>query len=213
MKRLISICFLFAIFSGNLLAQSARKGFRNLSRPEKFWVMAHPCIAKKAFHCTERARFACDSLQKNNILKDGNGGQLDAFRHAYWMALLAQKISASKAEKLGKAHEKGNYLEWEKGMKEDSSRADSMMCEMDLKNNLSGIEIGNIFRNDTNSNKISLLEKVLQADKTGKLVIIKKNAAGQVVDENGRLIILSHYQGKWYVPMVLVRSDYVMARN
>lgn len=201
------------MLGGNLFAQSARKGFQHLSRPEKHWVIAHPFIAKKAFHCTERARFVTDSLQKNNMLKDGNGGQLDAFRHAYWMALLTQNISAKKAVQLGKAHEKGNYLDWKKGMKEDSARADSMMCEMDLKNNLSGIDIGKSFRNDSASNKISLVEKVLQADKLGKLVIIKKNAAGQFVDEKGRIIILANYEKKWFVPKVLVRSDYVQARN
>ncbi len=213
MKRFISICFFLGMISGNLFAQNARKGFQNLSRPEKHWVMAHPFIAKKAFNCTERARFVTDSMQKNKILKDGNGGQLDAFRHAYWMALLTQEIPSNKAEKLGKAHEKGNYCDWKEGMKEDSVRADSMMCAMDLKNNLSGIDIGKSFRNDTASNKISLVEKVLQADKLGKLVIIKKNAAGQFVDETGRLIVLSQYQEKWFVPKVLVRSDYIQARN
>ncbi len=205
---------LFIVFLAPIIGNcQSSKDFRHLSRPEKHWVMVHPFIAKKAFHCTERARFVTDSLQKNNILKDGNGGQLDAFRHTYWMALLAQKISADKAEKLGKAHEKGNYLDWKKGMKEDSARADSMMCEMDLKNNFSGIEIGKNFKKDTASTKISLEQKVLQADKLGKLLIIKKNSAGQFVDESGRIIVLSQYQGKWFIPKVLVRSDYVQVRN
>ncbi|HET6990009.1 MAG TPA: hypothetical protein VFJ43_01745, partial [Bacteroidia bacterium] len=154
-----------------------------------------------------------DSLQKNGILKDGNGGQLDAFRHAYWMALLTQKIPSRKAEKLGKVHEKGNYQDWKKGKEEDSLRADSMMCVMDLKNNRSGIEIGKSYRNDTAANKISLESQVLKAVKSGKLVIIKKNAAGQAIDENGRIIVLSQYNRKWFIPKILVRSDYTQARN
>ena len=68
MKRLILFYFLIEIIGGNLFAQSARKGFKDLSRPEKHWVMVHPFIAKKAFHCIERARFVTDSLQKNKML-------------------------------------------------------------------------------------------------------------------------------------------------
>lgn len=168
----------------------------------------HPFIAKKAFRITTHVRFVTDSIAQHGILKDGNGGQLDAFRHAYWMASLAQKIPAHKAEKLGKAHEKGNYLGWKNGIEEDSMRADSIMCVMDLKNNATGIQLGKEFKADTSSSKKKLEELVLKNVKSGKMVIVKKNSSGQPEDVSGRIIIAGNYKGKWYIPKVLVRSDY-----
>ena len=41
--------------------------------------------------------------------KDPSGGQVDAFRHAYWMARLNEEIGKNAAKSLGKAHEKENY--------------------------------------------------------------------------------------------------------
>lgn len=72
----------------------------------KKWVLAHPFIAVKAFNCAVRSRFVTDSLEKNQLLKDGNGGQLDAFRHAYWMALLTVQFSAKKLFDLEKCMSK-----------------------------------------------------------------------------------------------------------
>lgn len=53
-----------------------------------------------------------------------------------------------------------------------------MMCEMDLKNNLVGVELGTSFRKDTSKIKLSLTEQVLAAVKSGKLTIIKKITLG-----------------------------------
>lgn len=200
---LLLLCF---PFFGN--AQSKTKDFSKLSAPEKRWVIAHPFIAKKAFTATQRARFVTDSLSKNGVLKDGNGGQLDAFRHSYWMALLVQKIPPRKAAKLGKAHEKGNYLQWKKGMLEDSMRADSMLCVMDLQNNETGISLGEQYENDTALQKKSLEAFIIENVKRGKMVIVKKNSFGQPEDKSGRIIVPGNYTGKWYMPKVLVRSDY-----
>ncbi len=195
------------LYSNAQIEESNAKRFSKLSSPEKMWVLSHPFAAKKALAVTQRARFVTDSLFKNGILKDGNGGQLDAFRHSYWMASLVQKISARKAEKLGKAHEKGNYQGWKKGILEDSMRADSMLCVMDLQNNATGIKLGIEYANDSTHTK-SLETIILQNVKSGKMVIIKKNAKGQPEDKTGRIIVPSQYIGKWYMPKVLVRSDY-----
>jgi hypothetical protein len=190
-----------------LTLNAQKKNFSKLSAPEKRWVIAHPFIAKKAFVATQRARAVTDSLSRNGVLKDGNGGQLDAFRHAYWMALLVQRVPAKKAEKLGNAHEKGNYLDWKKGLKEDSMRADSMLCVMDLQNNATGIKIGKAYANDTAHSK-SLEAVIIDNVKRGKMVIIKKNARGEPEDRSGRIIVPEKYIGKWYLPKVLVSSDY-----
>lgn len=213
MKRIVCLSFLSIFFLNGLKAQSAAKGYFHLSGTEKRWVLFHPFIAKKVYRCGERARVVTDSLKTTDVLKDGNGGQLDAFRHGYWMALVSMKISDSKAEKLGKIHEKGNYRDWKKGRMEDSLRADSILCVMDLRNNLTGIEIGNEFQSDTSTTKTSLEEKVLQEVKSGKLVIVKKNENGLPLDQSGRIIDLALYEKKWFVPKVLVRSDYKQVRN
>ncbi|CAN5196117.1 hypothetical protein BH09BAC5_BH09BAC5_17870 [soil metagenome] len=211
MKEFISSKIILLLFFPVLLsAQSKSKSFAALSAPEKCWVMAHPFVAKKAFNCTQLARKVTDSLSVNGILKDGNGGQLDAFRHAFWMSLLVQKMSAHKAEKLGKAHERGNYKDWKKGKEEDNSRADSIMCVMDLYNNTTGIEIGKSYAADTNSSKKSLTETILLNVRNGKMVMTKKNAEGFFLDVSGRIIVIAEYDGKWFIPKCIVPSDYKM---
>jgi hypothetical protein len=213
MEKTTRFCLPFLLQTGLLLLcfpvmlGAQKKNFSKLSAPEKRWVVAHPFAAKKAFEATQRARAVTDSLSRNGILKDGNGGQLDAFRHAYWMALLVQEISAKKAERLGEAHEKGNYLDWKKGVLEDSLRADSMLCVMDLQNNAMGIKLGKQYANDTTHSK-SLEAVIIENVKHGKMVIIKKNVKGQPEDKSGRIIVPGKYIGKWYLPKVLVSSDY-----
>ena len=69
------------------------KMFCKLSGPEKAWVIFHPFIAKKTWKITEQARMETKSLLLDPRLDgDEDGGQLDAFRHAFWMASLSQKI-------------------------------------------------------------------------------------------------------------------------
>jgi hypothetical protein len=199
--------YFFLLFAIESKSQSLVKKFLEVSRPEKIWVMKHPFIAKKSFHLTQQAQLITDSLQKNGILKDGNGGQLDAFRHAYWMALLAQHISPRKAMQLGKAHERGNYLDFKKNKTEDSLRADSMMCVMDLKNDSTGIAMGK----DFSSPELTLVQGILNEVKDGKLVMIKKDAMGNYQDQSGRMINLKLYEHKWYIPKVLVKSNYTQA--
>ncbi len=213
MSKNYLVILLFLLNGAALVGQSSNNAFRKLACSEKKWVLAHPFIAVKAFNCAVRSRFVTDSLEKNQLLKDGNGGQLDAFRHAYWMAMLTVQFSAKKAIRLGKVHEQGNYSDWKKGIQEDGFRADSMMCEMDLKNNLVGVELGTSFRKDTSKIKLSLTEQVLAAVRSGKLTIIKKNNVGQWLDEAGRIIDLKQYGKQWFIPKVLVRSDYVQPRN
>lgn len=66
----------------------------------------HFLKAKKAYKISVEVTHIVDSIGKNNGLDgDGSGGQLNAFRHAYWMARLRKEIGRS-AENL-----------WEKPMK------------------------------------------------------------------------------------------------
>jgi hypothetical protein len=202
--RLLLLCGV--LLAAVLPAQKFRPRLSELSRPEKCWVMLHPFAAKKARACTREARLVTDSLEKNGVLKDGNGGQLDAFRHAYWMALLVQEIPAHKAGQLGRAHEKGNYLQWKKGKLEDNAIPDSASSEMDLRNNAAGITIGEAFKSDTSAAKRSLAEQVLDQLRQGKLTIVHKDADGNLLDCDGQPVKLPPGKRPWNIPACLVPS-------
>ena len=115
-----------------------------ISRPEKCWALAHLFIVKKTFRLTKEALQVADSIHGSGIFKGSmSGGQPDAFKHAYWMALLSRNISARKANKLGKAHEKGNYITYKKAKRKGLSNShNELASEMDMWNNKKGIEIG-----------------------------------------------------------------------
>ena len=160
-----------------------------------------------------QARTVADSLGKTGTITGTSGGQLDAFRHAYWMSLLSQKIAVRKAVKLGNAHEKGNYLEWKKRKSEDGTRADSILCVMDLRNNAAGIAIGLIYKADTAAAKTNLAELVLKETWDGNLTIIKKDAEGNPLTCEGQMIDPTMYDGKWYIPKCLVKSNEIVVKH
>jgi hypothetical protein len=201
--RLILIIILFSS-TNNLYAQI--KSFWKISGPERWWVMSHPFIANK----TRKITIITDSV--SNVMKadsrldgDANGGQVDAFRHAFWMALLSQKICWRNAISLGNAHEKGNYKQFKKGEKdEESSLPDSVSGEMDKFNNQIGAGIGC-------RNKIipidSLVIIILNEVTAGKMKIISKNSRGDYLDCNGNVIESGLLKGKWNVPKCLVFSN------
>jgi hypothetical protein len=188
------------------------KPFKRLSRPEKFWSAFHPFKAMKVYECAQRSRAVSDSLQKAEVLTDPNGGQLDAFRHSYWMALMiVNGMKEDVARKVGERHEKGNYLDFKKGILEDSILGDSMMCVMDLRNNDSGISIGQAFLKG--DKKLSLVEFTINEIWNGKLVIMSKNAEGDYLDCDGEIITQSGKRTTWYLPKCLVSSDRIVVKH
>lgn len=211
-KTMIRTTLLFLFFTFSVSAQSPVRGFHTLSRPEKCWVLLHPFIAKKAYHITKRVQAVADSLMKTPTLDgDANGGQVDAFRHAYWMAMLVQKIPARKARKLGEAHEKGNYLAFKKHRLEDHALPDSTSCAMDRLNNKRGIEIGLECGKVKGTRHLPFLSiaLVIAAVKGGSLFIISKNADGEALDCLERPIDMEKWKGKWAIPKCIVASNRV----
>ncbi len=210
MKKIIlalTIVFLlhpFVIFSQPKTSTCSQ--FKKLSCPEKAWVIKHVFIAKKAWKITQYVRSQTDSVQKTNILdKDANGGQVDAFRHAFWMASLSQKINRRKAYRLGKAHEKGNYLDYKKHRLEDGSFPDKISSDMDLWNNEIGLQIGKTYPCiSTDSLQSIVIEQILM----GKMKVIKKNKDGFFLDDEGKIIENIKLRGKWENTKVLVNSAY-----
>lgn len=202
----IAFVILFFYFFSASAQNNYKSEFHKLSCPEKRWVIFHPFIAKKAFLLTNEARSAAKEMGSDSLLDgDENGGQVDAFRHAYWMALLSENICWRKAKSLGKAHEKGNYREFKKHRLEEGTLPDSVSGEMDLFNNEVGIKIG---RENKTSNGEELKIKIRDAVIGGKMIIIKKSISGEVLDCKGNIINLNDYVHQWNIPKCLIRSDH-----
>ena len=168
MKKVV---FLFCIMlSFQSLSQSNFKSFFDLSGPKRTWVLFHPFKAKKSLKISKEANKVSDSIKKTNLLDgDASGGQVDAFRHAYWMARLRQEIGKSAARSLGKAHEKENYQTFKKRKLEDGVVPDEISSIMDLHNNEEGLKL--IKRRSKTSQK-TLIYKIVNAIKAGKMKII-----------------------------------------
>ncbi len=199
--KIKNIFFLFLFFiTCNTFAQSS---FKKISRPEKIWAFTHPFVAKKTYRITQKVEQIVDSIKAKNIIgNDNNGGKLDAFKHAFWMANIAQHIGKRKALKLGIAHEKGNKIQFKKHQLEEKILPDSVSSEMDLYNNEQGAIAGiSISKNE------KLQTKILEALYEGKLKIIKKDEQGNFLTCNGEKIILQNWFGKWNIPKCLIASN------
>lgn len=182
------------------------QSFKKLSRPEKCWVVFHPCKAKKAATVTKQVQKDVDSIKQIGIIgKDNNGGALDAFKHCYWMAMLTQKIGSKNARKIGNAHEKGNYLQFKKHKLEDAILPDSISSEMDLFNNQVGIYLMGHCKN-LSANTIQ--KKIMDELKNGKLKMIKKDAQGNFLTCDEQVIVLSEWKKKWGNPKCLIDSHF-----
>lgn len=205
---LFCLCFFGFFSSYSQTGKSACAGFRQLSRAEKCWVMLHPFIAKKTWKISLRTKEIVNEI-KNDSLLDGDaaGGQVDAFRHALWMASLCREISWRKAYRLGKAHERGNYAEFKNGKTEDGFLPDKASTEMDLFNNNYGILTGRRLKKIPEEELIVLLKNSILG---GELKIIKKDSVGNSLNEEGEIIPENEWNGKWENKRALVRSDFNM---
>ncbi|NUM51418.1 MAG: hypothetical protein HUU48_09895 [Flavobacteriales bacterium] len=188
-------------FFNSLFAQDL-KSFFKLSRPEKCWVISHPFAAKKAYKVTNHALQITQEIKKQNLLDTlENGGQLDAFRHAYWMAVLTNSIGAKKAWKLGKAHEKGNYIDYKKRKLEEGYIPDSVSLAMDFFNNKIGIEIGKKY--ECNELKNTVISDILE----GKMKMIYRDQKLNSLDCNGEILPYEQWSGIWRNNRCLVNSN------
>lgn len=197
---------LFFIQLNHALPQSSSQSFWKLSGPEKSWVIRHPFVAKKIFRITKEVLIVVNEMKKDSMLDgDAAGGQVDAFRHGFWMASLSQKVCWKKALSLGRAHEKGNFRSFKKGKAdEEGILPDSISSAMDLYNNRIGTGLG-CNNKDLNPNNLKLIIKNAVLD--GKLVIIRKNKNGVPLDSVGNSIQLSGLKGTWKSVKTLVPSN------
>lgn len=200
--------FLLIVFiSINTFSQSDLKSFFKLSTPIKTWVIFHPFKAKKSYAVSLETNKVADSIAKTNVLdKDIAGGQVDAFRHAYWMMRLKQEIGESAARSLGKAHEKENYITFKKNKKEDGVVPDKISSEMDLFNNDVGLTL--ISKKSKLSRKV-IINRIVLAIREGKFKIVKKDNKGGFLNCKGGKLLKKQVRGKWENNKCLVKSNYV----
>jgi hypothetical protein len=181
----------------------------NVSCPEKWWAIMHPFIAGKAYSITLSVLKVSDSLRKESLTNSTlNSGQLDAFKHAYWMASLVQEMNWRKARNLGRAHERGNYKSFKKEIrfgKEGSH--DEVDRRMDLWNNDIGIKTG-LLRKGIEPGY--LMTTVIDSIRAGAMKIIAVNNAGHFLDCNGNIIPAENLTGKWENDKCLIPSDSVI---
>jgi hypothetical protein len=212
MKQIVSsinyLCITVLLFlqsMGNAQQSNATSGLK-ISCPEKWWAVRHTFVAKKALTLTRNSFAVTDSLNRTpSPDRNLRGGQLDAFKHAYWMATLTQKMKWKKAKSLGLAHEKANYRSFiratEKGITDNHDQAS---MEMDLWNNEKGIAIGLACRCCANE----LIQAVMDSIVNGGMKIIRVNLSGQFLDRDGNILPEANYKGKWINDKHLVPSNY-----
>lgn len=187
-------------------SQSSYKKFKKLSAPKRWWVILHPFKAKKALKISLEANKIADSITNTKLLDgDHAGGQVDAFRHSYWMARLNEEIGTSAARSLGKAHERENYLMFKKRKLEEGTLPDEISSEMDLFNNEVGLSLT---KKGKKALKQGLIFKVVNAIIAGKMRVIKKNINGAFLTCNGLIITSDSLKGKWINKKCLVESNY-----
>jgi len=203
--KIFSKILLILIFMSFPIKQYAQS-VKNLHSSEVWWIMTHPFIAKKSWDISKQAS-SIATAHISDPLMDGdyNGGMVDAFRHTLWMAMLVQEIRPEAALKLGKAHEKGNYKDFKQKILEEGKLPDSMSCEMDLRNNEVGIDLG--LRN-MGTDTDTLILFVRSAVRRGECWKIKKDSLGYFLNSDGEIIPESEWKGKWITPKVLVPSNY-----
>jgi hypothetical protein len=194
------ICILHCSFAWGQVSKFQQ--FKAISRPEKCWVVFHPFSASKALLISELARDESRQVIKEKFLHgNGNSGQVDAFRHVFWMAKLTKDIGWRRAKQLGLAHERGNYIAYKKHKNEDGDIPDNRSSEMDLFNNNIGIEIGKITALE--SIKLRVIESIL----LGKCKILKKNDKGDFLDVDGNVLSDEILTGTWENKKCLVWSN------
>lgn len=199
-----SVAFFILCFPLNLSAQNNMKSFLKLSCPEKKWVVFHIFKAKGAYNISLDVTNKTKELINDTTLDgDINGGQLDAFRHCYWMAKITQKYGWRTARSLGKSHEKGNYIDYKKHRTEEGTFPDAQACQMDYLNNDAGIELG---KNSAGLNDEEIILKIKEMILSGKLYVIKKDKAGNYLTCSGELITEEELKGKWETPKCVLPS-------
>ncbi|OGS73948.1 MAG: hypothetical protein A3F91_14270 [Flavobacteria bacterium RIFCSPLOWO2_12_FULL_35_11] len=202
-KRTFIIVLIF--LSSQMSAQSNWEKFRKLPAPYKKWVLLHPFKVKKALEISFEVTRVSDSVAKTDLLdKDKAGGQVDAFRHAYWTARLQQEIGKRGAISLGKTHEKGNYKTFKQHQTENGIVPDNASKEMDLFNNNIGLRFT---QKGIPEPQKEIILRIVNAILMGDLKVIKKDTVGNFLTCDGELIPSEELLHSWQNKKCLIPSS------
>ena len=182
----ILLLFGFLFFSVNNYAFSGDMASTRPAFREVIWGITHPFIVLKVNKLTKISMIVTDSLGKANVLIGKSGGDLDAFKHSFWMASLAQNIKERKARKIGIIHEKVNYRQYKRALRKGRCVQDSTASVMDLKNNEEGIKMGS---KNKNISEQQLIKKIIFAVENGDLFIVSKDDKANYLDCNGNILL------------------------
>ncbi len=177
-----------------------------LSKYERNWMLVHPFLSAKIYKHLKETNVIYKEVKLNKVLADtiDSGGKLDAFRHTFTMAYLSRYVSFNKLRTLGQLHEKGNKYNFLKNYTEYGERADSLACEMDLRNNELGFTIGVNQKELT----ISQLKNYVLAQITqGNAWYFKKNSDNNYVSCQNAIININDYKNVWYIPKCLIQKE------
>ncbi len=177
----------------------------SISKYEYRWAVWHPFAALKIKQQLPKAFEIYKVIEKQRVIDTLTfGGKLDAFRHLYSMAYLARSIGTKKLRKLGIAHEKGNKKGFYNNQLEFTERADSLACEMDLRNNELGSLIGITNKKATNE---ELKQLILSEIKNGNAWYLKRNLKNEYLTCDNQSINLLDYKGIWSIPKCLIKTN------
>ncbi len=186
MKRVGGMLLLCCLLHQIRVDAQAGAAWKRLSKAEKRWVVGHLFVAKRAYRISLEARDRATKLEQDARLDhDKDGGEVDAFRHAYWMARLTQSIGRKKALKLGEAHELGNYQDYLSGKVEEVHLPDSMSSVMDRWNNRLGAGIG---EGCAHFSKEQLEQRLIDEIRHGRARKLRKNGQGEFLDCAGQRV-------------------------
>jgi hypothetical protein len=145
---------------------------------------AHPIYASSAKKCAEKATESSQNLYKAYTLWQGNG---DAYRHAYWSALMTKETTENFAWKAGLAHEG-----LEPGYNFDKQNDDT---KMDIKNNYSGRMLAQNNLSKSDSDMSTLVKNLCSS---GELKRIRKYTSKKGKNDQTIAGTMTNYVG-YYV--------------
>jgi RHS repeat-associated protein len=145
--------------------QDYQKLWNQLTSAEKEFVTNNPLVAWDFYD----ARNEAFTMAAQTKLEGAHGGYQDAFRHAYWNALMAKAHGKEKALEYSNAHEaRDNPVEIVVGDMLMDKINNSVGAEIGAANsNLSNQEIANLVMDALNSGKLKILNedlKVISSD-------------------------------------------------
>lgn len=134
----------------------------------------HPIYAAKAKECADKATEKTNAMYKPYVRYMGNG---DAFRHAYWSALMTKKTTRDFAYKAGLAHE-GLTPSYNWAKRTDDEK-------MDISNNYSGRKIGDSLKSNTDASICNRVKNNCTNGKLKRILIYAGKKGGGAYKQEG----------------------------